>query len=134
MPPSPEIFLAVSLLSVSLLGGAAPLRAAQAGVQASVLGHWCEAGAGSEQMFVETTSVGFNEHTVCRPDTAVPDASQFATQLDCANVYMTQDGPQRAFATTLWAMGALNRNDRLFVAFFEKGQAGRTMIFTRCQP
>ena len=98
----------------------------------TVLGDWCSANDSGESMFVQTRSIGFNEHTVCVPDQPITDTGQIALNLTCANFYIVDGETVRAFERNVWLMAAPGKNNNLYAAFFNDDQADQTMRFKRC--
>lgn len=106
----------------------APLLAAPGGVQ----GTWCAVESG-ETMFIESETIGFNEHTVCTSEEPLPEATRFEAELNCANYYVQGDEVIAAFEKTIRFEAELVAKNLLQVRIEDAEQPAGSIEYQRCQ-
>ncbi len=90
------------------------------------VGRWCA--DNGESMLIEPGNVGFNEHTVCKTSVALPESGVFAAELACANYYIYEGEPVRAFERTS-ALRAETTAEGLMVSLDQE----QPVLWQRCE-
>ena len=97
--------------------------------EAPLAGNWC-APDDAQIMFIEATTIGFNEHTICTPgDADALTGARIDTELDCKNIYFNNGKAVEAFPETVKITAELTKDDALLVTLRDDPEP---VLWKRC--
>jgi len=97
--------------------------------EAPLAGNWC-APEDAQIMFIEATTIGFNEHTICTPgDADALTGARIDTQLDCKNIYFNNGKAVEAFPEAVDMTAELTKEGALLVTLRDDPEP---VLWKRC--